>query len=154
MGYYPAFICGNGHCRSSFAHTCTDKFCEQCGAAIISKCPHCGNTIQGRYDGAFGYPAKYIVPSYCKDCGKPYPWTSSAIQAAIDILAEDESLSTDAYEKIVEILPDVVTETPKSQLAVIRLKNALKSIGKFAAEGLRQFIIDFGCEVVKQQMGL
>ena len=129
-------------------------FCEKCGSAIISKCPHCGNTIQGRSDGSFGYAVEYTVPSYCKDCGEPYPWTSSAIQTAMDILAEDENLSTDTYEKIVEILPDVVTETPKTQLAVIRLKKVFASIGKFAAEGLRQFIIDFGCEVVKQQMGL
>ena len=154
MGHYPAFICKNGHCRSSLAHTCTDKFCEKCGAAIISKCPHCGNTIKGRSDDSFGYVGKYTIPSYCKDCGNPYPWTSSAIQATIAILAEDENLSADAHKKIVEILPDVMEETPKSQLAVIRLKKALTSIGKFAAEGLRQFIIDFGCEVVKQQMGL
>lgn len=154
MGHYPAFICENGHCLESLSHSCTDRFCSKCGAPVISKCPNCGSTIRGRSDGSYGFMVEYTVPGYCRDCGKPYPWIDAAIQATVDLLAEDDSMSDKDREKLIEILPDAVTETPRSQLATARIKKALASLGNFAAEGLKQFLLDFGCEIVKQQLGL
>ena len=101
----------------------------------------------------YGTLADYIVPNYCRSCGKPYPWTVAAIEATVYMLEESE-LQADEREKLVEVLPDMIVETPKTQLATVRLQKTIAKAGEFAAEGLKQFAITFGCEYVKTRLGL
>lgn len=63
-------------------------------------------------------------------------------------------MDENTQRKLIEILPDVISETPKTQLAAFRIQKAMTSCSKFLAEGLRQFAIDFGCELLKQKLGL
>lgn len=155
MNYYPAFICENGHAISTASHLCPDRHCSKCGARIISKCPICDNTIKGRADN--GDPNamifKYTVPAYCRHCGKPYPWTAAAIESASVMIAESE-LSTNEQQKLISVLPDIVTETPRTQLASSRIKRAMACGDGFIAEGLRDFVINLGCEAAKHFLGL
>ncbi len=151
MTYYPAFICTNGHVISASSIDCYDKYCSLCGAPVISACPDCLSTIKGHEYGCSGH---FLVPAYCQNCGSPYPWTSSAIRATAQLLAEDELLTADECNNLVDVLPDVITETPRSKLAAARIGKALKVAGRFTADALRQFILDFGCEIVKRQLGL
>lgn len=153
MSYFPAFICRHGHKISSTTNHCSDKYCSKCGAPVIAKCPHCDNVIRGSYDNRLGICSEYEVPAYCRNCGKPYPWTSTAIEATMCMLEESE-LGFDEQEKLKAILPDVLSETPKTQLAAIRFKKAISGAGSFVAEGLRQFAISFGCEVFKKYLDL
>ena len=76
------------------------------------------------------------------------------MEAITELVMEDEELQDTAKEALVASLPDVIAETPKTQLATVRVKKALLAAGKFTAEGLRQFAIDFGCEFLKSQLGL
>lgn len=154
MGHYPAFICQNGHPISTSSNSCGDKFCSKCGAPISNKCPSCNNLIRGKSDETYGALANYIVPAYCRHCGKPFPWTSAAIEATIYMLEEETNLSAEDRNKLIEVLPDVVAETPKTRLAAVRIQKAMATAGTFVAEGLRQFAIDFGCEFLKKQIGL
>ena len=150
MDFYPAYICENGHTISTSADSCYDKHCFKCGAQVITSCPNCRSRIHGHDRGVSGY---YEVPAYCRGCGKPYPWTERAIQATIELLAEDDNITADECNRLIEVLPDTISETPRTQLAIVRIKKALKYLGEFAADGIRQFIIDFGCELVKKQLG-
>ena len=154
MSYYPAFICENGHVIRTATDSCTDKFCSACGAHVIHKCPNCNSVIRGKDRDAYGFAAIYITPAYCKDCGKPYPWIVNAIEATALILQEEPGLTFDECQKLIDILPDVVTETPKTQLAAVRIKKAFATAGTFVADGLRKFAIDFGCELLKKQLDL
>ena len=70
------------------------------------------------------------------------------------MLKEEPGLTFDECQKLIDILPDVITETPKTQLAAIRIRKTIATAGKFVAEGLRKFVIDFGCEVLKKQLEL
>lgn len=76
------------------------------------------------------------------------------MEAVAALVMEDEDLQDATKKALVASLPDVISETPKTNLAVVRVKKALLSAGKFTVEGLRQFAIDFGCELVKKQLGL
>ena len=76
------------------------------------------------------------------------------MDAVAELLEEEEQLDDIQRSKLTASLPDIVSETPKTQVAVVRFKKALLSVGKFTAEGLRQFAIDFGCELAKSQLGL
>lgn len=69
-----------------------------------------------------------------------------------EIIQEDSEIDPELQKSLTDSLPDLVSETPKTNLAIIRLKRGLLAVGKFTAEGLRQFVIDFGCELVKRQM--
>lgn len=153
MGNYPAYICRNGHAVSTLSLTCHDKYCAKCGAPVSSRCPSCNSTIRGRSDENVMWSSKYIVPAYCRDCGKPYPWTTAAIEATVCMLQESDIPSED-QNKLIDILPDAITETPKTQLAAFRFQKAIATGGAFVAEGLRQFAIDFGCELLKKKVGL
>ena len=155
MSYYTAYICKNGHCISSYGHhTSEEKFCSRCGSEIISQCPECGAVIRGSYKSPYGFPAEYNVPAYCLHCGQPFPWTKTALDIAEALIREDEHLDTLVQQQLIDSLPDIVSETPKTKLSAIRLKKAFVSAGRFTAEGIRQFVIDFGCELAKQQLGL
>lgn len=148
-----ATICTNGHVISS-SEKDKQKFCSQCGAESISSCSYCDTPILGSSFSDFMYNVPYKRPDYCHNCGKPYPWTESALTNAILLIQEEDELSEQLKTSIVETLPDIITETPKTNLATIRFKKALASAGKFTAEGLRQFAIDFGCELAKKLLGI
>lgn len=156
--YFTAQICKNGDCIvasiEEWPEQCAD-YCPKCGAKTISACPSCNADIRGFYseDGVASY-RPYSVPAYCHHCGQPYPWTQSAIEAASELIQEEIMLDRDLREKLISSLPDIVSETPKTNLAIVRFKRFLASAGKFTADALRQFVIDFGCELAKDQLGL
>lgn len=159
MGYYDvAQICLNGHCITDSANESpqfTQNFCDRCGASTITACPECGVQIRGYYHSTGILDlTKYTVPSYCPHCGNPYPWTKSALAAVAELVAEDEKMAETAKVALIDSLPDAVSETPRTNLAAVRIKKAFSAAGHFTVEGLRQFAIDFGCEMLKSQLGL
>lgn len=156
--YDVAQICLNGHCITGAARgrpENQEKFCHQCGAETITACPACHSDIKGCLQVP-GLPllGEYKVPAYCPNCGKPYPWTQARINAIAEIIRDDENMQETSQEALVGSLPDIIVETPRTNLAAVRVQKALAAVGKFTAEGIRQFVIDFGCEFVKSQLGL
>lgn len=153
--YHTAQICLNGHliCQSIEEYPdYSQNFCSVCGAQTITECPSCHSKLRGYYDSDFIKPTE--VEHYCFNCGQPYPWTSSAIEATQLLIQEDESLDNIQKASLIESLPDIANETPKTKLAVVRLQKALKTVGSFTADGVRQFALDFGCELAKKSLGL
>ena len=123
---------------------------------MMDKCPNCDSTIkEWHYNGVavIGTP-KFTKPLYCKACGRPYPWTEAAIEATALMIQEDTELSELERKTLEESLPDVIAETPKTKVASIRIKKALFTAGEFTADAIRQFVIDFGCELAKKSIGL
>ena len=148
-------ICLNGHTLISDTHITQVEYCEQCGSQMIDKCPECNFSIkEWDFNGVVLYPSHYNRAAYCKHCGKPYPWTKAAIEATIELVEEEEELDSILKEKLISSLPDIISDTPRTQIAVVRFKKGLLSVGKFTADALRQFVIDFGCELSKKQLGL
>lgn len=149
-------ICLNGHVIQSSNRISKPEFCEKCGSQMIDSCPTCHKPIKIWYVSrgvvVFG-KYSYERAAYCKECGSPYPWTQAAIEAATNLIYEEADLDKVQQEKLVASLPDIITDTPKTKIAVVRFKKALLAVGKFTAEGLRQFVIDFGCELAKSQLG-
>lgn len=156
MQFY-ATICQNGHLQIKSSLGSKDMYCEKCGGKILTRCPACNTPIrewQEDDDVLFiGYPSM-DKPLYCRECGKPYPWTQSAIEATVLMIHEDEELSELERKNLESSLPDLISETPKTKVATIRVKKALLTAGTFTAEALRQFVIDFGCELAIRSLGL
>lgn len=70
------------------------------------------------------------------------------------MIQEDSILSELERNSLQQSLPDIIAETPKTKVASIRIKKALLTVGEFTADALRQFVIDFGCELAKKSLGL
>ncbi len=155
MGYYDVGqVCLNGHpITGDIESGLAQSFCSKCGAPTITNCPNCGESIHGSYNSpGILLVTRYKPGAYCHSCGKPYPWTEKGINAIVDCIREDESFGQDTADKLVQSLPDIIVETPATNLALVRVKKALNFAGKFTADALRQFVIDFGCELAKRSL--
>src|SRR5882672_4531511 len=81
-----AQVCRNGHLVLGSLHEFPQfrkSFCEDCGAPAIDHCQTCCWPIAGigPYDW-MGGGGPYRPPKYCGECGKPFPWTETALEAA------------------------------------------------------------------------
>jgi len=152
-----AQICLNGHTITSMIdrhRRTTADFCGKCGAQTIEKCPHCEQPIRGIYT-LEGKPLSksYSPPAYCHNCGKPYPWTESALEAMKEIIREDEDLFDDEKERMSQSLPDLLSETPRTDLAIMRVKKFALRATKEVGSALLSFVIEHGCEKVVTALG-
>jgi len=156
MPHDTAQICENGHLVNSYSKkypSDNESFCSKCGALTITKCPYCNQDIRGHDIGEYGFVSAYEKPMYCINCGNPYPWTVFALRNTALLITEDAQLGEHQINELINNLPDIITETPSTNLAIARMKKALLSVGKITAEGIRQFVIDFGCELAKKSLG-
>lgn len=160
MGTYRiAQVCLNGHLITDSADVHPENkenFCSKCSAKTITNCPNCNDPIPGYYDvpGVFSF-GETSIPRFCRNCGNPYPWTETALEAARTLINEDENLSSDDKQKFSETLPDLIVEspTPKTQLAATRFKRFLSKSVSYTAEGLREIIVDIASESIKKSLG-
>lgn len=158
MGYYDtAQVCMNGHCITGTTSTDSNRlsdYCPNCGAKTITKCPHCSADIRGEYhvDGVGLFAYTPTAPKYCHNCGNAYPWTEAEINATADVIQLDNSLSEEEKQQLVNSLPDLISETPKTKIAILLFKKSLSVVGKVTREAVTQFITNIGCELVKKML--
>lgn len=152
-----AQVCRNGHLITSqvnYRPQTTQNFCNECGAATLTKCETCGTDIpgaQGPEPGVFR-AAMTKPPAYCQNCGTAYPWTQSRIEAVREYIQEIAELDEDEKEKLQESLPDIITDTPKSQLAQGRFMRAFGKLSNWVKDEFRSLLVDVASETFKKVM--
>lgn len=77
------------------------------------------------------------TPEYCHGCGEAMPWTEAAIQAAIELATETPSLDPADRNQLSENLKDLVSETPRTPLAVSRMQRIMAKAGPATARNAR-----------------
>jgi hypothetical protein len=153
--YDVAQICSNGHIITRHAIAFSDlksNFCPKCGAATIMKCPGCGTQIRGEYDvpGIMSLSSDYKMPWFCHNCGKPYPWTESRIQAAKELIELEDKFSDAEKIALAADLPDLIRDTPRTQVAATRFKKLAAKAAGGVASALRDIIVDVASEAAKK----
>ena len=121
MGHYNnATICLNGHVVSKYQAN-YQKFCSKCGKETYSKCPECNSPIHGKYevDGIVDLSGSYNRPDYCYNCGAPYPWTKIILDNAVMLVSLEDELDESMKELIKTAIPDLITETPATPIAIV-----------------------------------
>lgn len=154
--YHTAQVCLNGHLITESTEEFPDdmqKFCSKCGAQAVTTCPNCSASLHGYHDDP-DFISITTVDSFCYNCGKPYPWTKSALESLQLLIEEEPSFSEDEKNKLVESVPDIISETPKTKVATSRFKRALSTAGKYTADAMKGIIVDIGTEVFKKSIGL
>lgn len=156
MGRYDtALVCLNGHAVNEAMIDWPDgnsKFCPTCGATTVSSCALCNTPIRGVYhhDGAVIDVSPFRPAAFCHGCGKPYPWTEAALEAARALAQESEGLSPEDRGILTAALGDLVIDSPKTTLAVTRFKRIVARSGKETADAFRSILTGIVTEAVKK----
>lgn len=153
MGFYhTAQICLNGHIINGFLDKYPEhnqNFCNACGAKTISQCPSCNADIRGAYEWDFASDdAK--VPSYCHNCGKPYPWTQIAIDSTKELILLNDSASDKEKEYLNNNVQSLLVDTPKTKVVATKFKIFLKTARKEIGTGLKDILVDIISESAKK----
>jgi len=90
------------------------------------------------------------LPSFCPDCGKPYPWTEAKLKAARELTDLLEGLSTEECEILKKGFDDIMLDTPQTTVAATRFKKIAAKVGKIAAKQLRKLAVDIASETAKK----
>ena len=99
--------------------------------------------------GTFNY-TDLPLPSFCPDCGEPYPWTQAKVKAAKELSDLQEDLSIEERELLKKSLDDIVRETPQTTVAVNQFKRLVAKAGPVAAEGFKKILFDVASEAAKR----
>jgi hypothetical protein len=158
--YGIAQICLNGHLLTSKSNVgeLVQNFCSNCGESIISTCPHCSTPIRGSYrekshitgiDYRY-FNGRYLTPSYCYNCGSAFPWTQRSKEAATELINLSNDLSESEKTDFKESIEDLIHDTPKTSIALIKFKKYAAKAGGEIAKGLKDILIDLVSESVKK----
>jgi hypothetical protein len=92
------------------------------------------------------------VRAFCHACGKPYPWTRAGIEAAKALALEFEELDDAERIQLQASIDDLVTDTPKTNVAIVRFKKLMPKVGKHGADALRAILINLITEGAKKTL--
>lgn len=152
---YFQIVCLNGHQKTDYSTypIVSTEYCEDCGQQLTSSCKNCEAPILG-YLSISGVisTANKPVPNYCRKCATPYPWTSTIIENATELIALDGNLSSEAREVIKNAIPDLLIETPKTQVAVAKYKISIKNASTLVKDAMYNLLVDVTSETVKKAL--
>jgi hypothetical protein len=157
-GYDLAMICLNGHVANPASRQYPEpdkQFCKHCGERLIERCGHCGAEIKGIYVNINPFynrlsAESYRPPSFCESCGKPYPWIERRLQAAKELIDQEQRLAPDEKAALETDIQDVTHDVPRTQAAAIRIKNVLAKVPGALGSALRDIIVNFASEAAKK----
>jgi hypothetical protein len=120
----------------------------------MTACDNCGAPIRGYYWGDEPSTKDVDPPNFCLSCGVPYPWTESGLEAARELAREADGLDEDERALLERSLDDIVSEGPKTGVAVERTKRLLAKAGKGTAQAIRDILVDIASQAAKKSLGL
>jgi hypothetical protein len=90
----------------------------------------CSAAIRGYHHDPPHVGGSYSRPAFCHGCGRPYPWTSAALDAAREFAAELETLTEEERMQLANTLDDIVREGPLAVVAAGRFKRLVGRAGR------------------------
>lgn len=161
MGYYKtAQICLNGHIVNDNMEDYpedTSNYCSKCGQTTIQSCKSCDNRIKGYYEieGVANLSLQdEDKPLFCYNCGIPYPWTLDAINTFKELAFLMEKLSTEEQEMLASTIEDLISDSPKTKLAIFNIKKIANKLSEETWGIMRDIIVNVGTEYTKKQLGI
>jgi hypothetical protein len=149
--YDIAQICLNGHVVNThfISRPYNNKdFCPKCGEPSIYECSNCENPIDGYSLGNVIYT--YEKPFYCKECGKPFPWTVKKINSINELIALEDSLNDIEKKIFKDSIDDISKNTETSEISANKIIILLKKISKQTGIVTRNLIVDIASEAIKK----
>ncbi len=153
-----AQVCRNGHLVLGSLKEFPQfrkSFCEDCGAATIDQCQTCGWPIAGIGPNEWmGGGGPYKPPKYCGECGRPFPWTETALKTAKDYTDDLVELTPEEKVALKETFDDMTSDTVRTPVAASRFRKFMSKIGPVAAGVLQKIVETVATEAAKKSIGL
>jgi hypothetical protein len=132
-----------------------ERFCSQCGSKTIAHCPNCHREIRNESLESLlsAIPSPTQLPSFCIDCGSPYPWVQWKIDTISGLIDQAEGDKGEAQD-LKDLLPSIVRETSETPLAIARWKGFLNSVVPSIREAFIKNLAQVGLEIVLKKLGL
>ncbi|MEY8351236.1 DUF2321 domain-containing protein [Bacillus cereus] len=152
-------VCLNGHIINDTYKKFPEhnqNFCEDCGEKTITTCQGCDADIRGaRHLDGFGTDLFVDAPpNYCTNCGKPYPWTELALEAAKELAQEVEGLTEEERKLLSQSIDEIVKNGPKTVVATTRFKKFASKFGTEMGTAFKEILVDVVSETVKRSLWL
>lgn len=172
--YGVAQVCINGHVIT-IDYDDKDyermKKCSICGADTITECPACGHPIRGGlcvdtitnylddYERCqtevehqcFSTRDDYSLPNFCAECGYPFPWMEQKVARIKNELLRT-GIEEQQIEHLMELLPDLITDNPKTQYAVTQFQKIVGNLKESAAGCVKEIFIEVLAEGAKRMI--
>lgn len=152
--YHTAQVCLNGHTITSSIEwnpESTASYCACCGEVVVNQCPSCDAKIRGdHYVPGVAAFVNYSPPSFCFNCGKPFPWTTAKIEAAKELAEELDELQPNERAVLKTAIGDLSSGTPRTELAVHRYTNILQKAGSGAQKAMTSIMLEIASETAKK----
>lgn len=156
--YDTAQVCQNGHIITDSIQVnpkINQKFCDKCGTSLITECPHCNASIRGRkyipdVYAKYRVINLYDVSKYCYQCGKPYPWLQTKLEAARELTHLIENITSEDIDILTNSIDDIVNDTPKTEVAAIKFKHIIQKYSKSFLDTFRNILIDVASDTAKK----
>lgn len=172
--YGVAQVCTNGHVITiDYDDKVYERMkkCSICGADTITKCSACGHPIRGglcvdaitNYSGnynryqtetehqCFSTKCDYSLPNYCEECGHPFPWMEQKTARIKNELLRS-GIEEKQIEYLMELLPDLITDNPKTQYAVTEFQKIMGHLKENAASCVKEIFIEVLAEGAKRMI--
>ena len=94
------------------------------------------------------------VPAFCMDCGAPFPWTKEKLGIARELISDIRELDNEEKENFYRSIEDITKESPRTQLAAIKVKGYLAKAGNVVGGAIRDIVVDIASETAKKMIGL
>lgn len=96
------------------------------------------------------FPVPYIPPDFCYQCGKPFPWISRKIKAAVELAQLEEVLTEEESAKFSEYVTDISKDTPSSLVSAKQIIKLLKKFSESVAMEIRALLVEIASESIKK----
>lgn len=157
--YWDGSICKNGHIID-YGKGDNAKHCYKCGSTILTTCTTCLSKIRGAKKISGGSPDYFLepkkmhmdLPNYCYECGQPYEWTKKVLLNAKEIIELDDKIEEKVKKILNDCIPDLLTETPNTSLAITKYQINIEKVSEPIAQGLTRLLKDFVSESVKKTL--
>lgn len=127
------------------------KFCPKCGEQTITTCLNCNKNIAGEihYSNVFG-AHEFKRPSFCIECGKPYPWTTKKLAVVKELTSELKEISHEDKVTLNKSLEDITKDDTGAEVGAIRIKKIMSKVTGTAGEITQKVIVEIASETAKK----
>ena len=151
-GYDIAQICLNGHIvnqRVSGNPAKNENYRPRCGDRTFTACPKCNVPIKG---AAYRTGVFSELQYYCGSCGKAYPWTELALQAATELVSQQVDFTDEDKEKLIQDIQDVVQKKSRTPVAVENIKKFVLKAGPQFGDALKEIFVNIVSETLNKAL--
>jgi hypothetical protein len=91
-----------------------------------------------------------VAPRFCIECGNPFPWFETKVQAAKELASMHEDLNDTEKELLKKSFNDLIQDNAMGEVTALKIRPLLKKLKQGAKDPLYKLVIDITSEAIKK----